>query len=188
MIPNPLHPAIVHFPVVLAFLLPLFAAGALWAIRRGSRPLRAWAVPLAAAAALTLSAWAAVETGEAQEERVERVVADQPLDAHEDAAELFLTLSGVLLLVTGAGLVPGPVGRTARVLATAGAAALVVGAVRVGHTGGELVYRYGAARAYVPAAAASPADGVAVQARSSSVDRTAPHARVAANGHEHEER
>lgn len=36
MLPNPLHPSIVHFPVVLAFLLPLFAAGALWAIRLGA--------------------------------------------------------------------------------------------------------------------------------------------------------
>lgn len=166
MLPDPLHPAVVHFPVVLAVLLPLVAVGALWAIRRGSRPLRAWAVPLAFAGALAASAWAAVETGEAQDERVERVVAEQPLETHEEMAELFLTLSGVLLLVAGAGLVPGLVGRSARVLATAGAAALVVAAVRVGHSGGELVYRYGAASAYAPAtASANPDAGVTAPAR-----------------------
>lgn len=49
MLPNPLHPAVVHFPIVLAVLLPLFVIGALWAIRRGAAPLRAWSLPLAMA-------------------------------------------------------------------------------------------------------------------------------------------
>lgn len=150
MLPNPLHPAVVHFPIVLAFLLPLFAIGALVAIRRGARPLRAWSLPLAVGAALTLSSWVAVQTGEAQDERVERVVAEQPLESHEEAAELFLTLSGVLLLVSATGLVRGVVGRAGRVTATVGAVALVAAAAQVGHSGGELVYRHGAASAYVP--------------------------------------
>lgn len=161
MLPDPLHPAVVHFPVVLAFLLPIFAAGALWAIRKGARPVRAWAIPLAIAAALSLSTWVAVETGEAQEERVENVVADRPLDTHEDAAELFLTLSGVLVVIAAVGLARGAVGRVARVAATAGAVALVAVAARVGHSGGELVYRYGAASAYVPANSASAGDSPA---------------------------
>src|SRR5690348_6821402 len=59
VLPNPLHPAVVHFPIVLAFMLPLFAIGALVAIRRGARPLRAWSLPLAVGAALTLSSWVA---------------------------------------------------------------------------------------------------------------------------------
>jgi uncharacterized membrane protein len=150
MLPNPLHPAVVHFPIVLAFLLPLFAIGALVAIRKGARPLRAWSLPLAVGAALTLSSWVAVETGEQQDERVERVVAEQPLEAHEERAELFLTLSGVLLLVSATGLVRGVVGRAGRISATVGAVALVVAAAQVGHSGGELVYRHGAASAYVP--------------------------------------
>ncbi len=157
MLPNPLHPAVVHFPIVLAFLLPLFAIGALVAIRRGARPLRAWSLPLAVGAALTLSSWVAVETGEGQSERVERVVAEQPIESHEEAAEQFLTLSAVLLLVTAAGLVRGAVGRAGRITATLGAVALVVAAARVGHSGGELVYRHGAASAYVPNVNGAPA-------------------------------
>jgi len=149
MLPNPLHPAVVHFPIVLAFLLPLFAIGALVAIRKGSRPLRAWSLPLAVGAALTLSSWIAVETGEDQDERVERVVAEQPLETHEERAGAFLTLSGVLLLVSATGLVRGVVGRAGRITATVGAVALVVAAAQVGHSGGELVYRHGAASAYV---------------------------------------
>jgi uncharacterized membrane protein len=148
MLPDPLHPAIVHFPVVLSLLLPIFAFGAIWTIRRGITPRRAWAIPVALAGALALSAWAAVQTGEAQDERVERVVAEQPLETHEESAELFLSLSAGLALVVAAGLLRGPVGRVARLAGTVGAAALTIVAFRVGHTGGQLVYRYGAASAY----------------------------------------
>lgn len=149
MLPNPLHPAIVHFPVVLVFLLPIFALGALWAIRRGARPRRAWAIPLAVAGALTLSAWVAIQTGQAQEDRVESVVAESAIHEHEEAAEAFLALSGVLLLVTAAGLFGGVTGRSARVVATAGALALIAAGWRVGDSGGKLVYEHGAASAYV---------------------------------------
>lgn len=148
MLPDPLHPAIVHFPIVLVFLLPIFAIGAIWAIRRGSAPGRTWAVPVALSVALAASAWVAVQTGESQEDRVENIVPDAAMDAHEDAAELFLTLSGVLVLIVGAGLVPGAVGRSARIAGAAGALGLVVMGARVGHTGGELVYTHDAASAY----------------------------------------
>lgn len=151
MLPNPLHPAIVHFPVVLAFLLPISAFVAIWTIRRGARVTRAWAVPFAIAAALTLSSWAATETGESQEEKVENVVAEAPFEAHEEAAELFMTGSAVLLLLTAGGLIKGITGRVGRVAATVGSLALVAGGAYVGHTGGQLVYKYGAASAYAPA-------------------------------------
>jgi uncharacterized membrane protein len=165
MLPNPLHPAIVHFPVVLAVILPLFAAGALWAIHRGARVRRAWAIPVAMAAALSLSAWAAVETGETQDERVERVVAEAPLSTHEEMAENFLAGSTALLLLAAAGLAPGIAGRAARAVTVAGSLVLVVGAALVGHSGGQLVYRYGAAQAYAPGADSTAS--VAAIARSS---------------------
>ena len=158
MLPDPLHPAIVHFPVVLAVLLPLFAAAALWAIRHGARPRRAWLVPLGMSIALALSAWGAVQTGEAQDERVERVVAEAPLSTHEEAAETFFAASGIMVIVAAAGLAPGLAGRLLRVATVLGALALVAGAVRVGHSGGQLVYKYGAAQAYAsPAGAEQPA-------------------------------
>jgi uncharacterized membrane protein len=162
MLPDPLHPAVVHFPIVLMILLPVIAAGALWAIRRGSSPRLAWGAPFAFAVALTLSAWVAVETGESQEEKVEDVVAEAPRHAHEESAEQFLILSGVLLLVTGVGLFRGRLGGAARLAATAGALGLVAVGARVGHTGGKLVYQYGAASAYVQGGAvgdAGPAEG-----------------------------
>lgn len=157
MLPNPLHPAIVHFPIVLAFLLPIFAGAALWRIRRGANVRRAWAVPFVGAVALALSAWIAVETGEDQDERVERVVAEQPLHAHEEMAETLLAASAGLALVALGGLVAGGAGRVARVVTAAGSLALVVFAARVGHSGGQLVYRYGAASAYASPGGAAPA-------------------------------
>ena len=154
MLPEPLHPAVVHFPIVLLFLLPLAAVAALWALRRGARPARAWTVPVATAAALALSSWVAVETGEGEEDKVESVVAESSLHQHEESAERFLALSGALLLVTAAGLLPGAAGRAARFGATAGAFGLVTLGIQVGHSGGDLVYRDGAASAYTSAAPA----------------------------------
>lgn len=171
MLPNPLHPAVVHFPVVLAFLLPLFAGGAVVAIRRGARPRRAWSIPLALAVALAASSWAAVETGEAQDERVERVVAEEPLSAHEEMAETFLAASAGLALVAAAGLIGGIAGKAARLTTAVGAFALVVVATRVGHSGGQLVYKYGAAAAYTatPTADSISADSTVAVARRSDV-------------------
>lgn len=144
----PLHPLVVHFPIVLAVLLPISAIAALWAVRKGATPRKAWAVPVAFAAALTLSSWVAVQTGEAQEDRVERVVARGALHGHEEAAERFLVLSGVLVVVAAVGLAGGTVGRAARLVSTAGAIGLIAAGAQVGHSGGELVYRHGAASAY----------------------------------------
>jgi uncharacterized membrane protein len=148
MLPNPLHPAIVHFPVVLVFLLPISVAVAIWTIRKGTRPTRAWLVPLSIAAALSFTSWLAVETGENQDERVEQVVAERALDTHEEAAEAFLTGSIVVLLMTAAGLVRGPIGKISRAVAGVASLGLVAGGAYVGHTGGQLVYKYGAASAY----------------------------------------
>lgn len=145
----PLHPLVVHFPIVLAVLLPISAIVALWVIRKGTTPRRAWAVPLAMAAALSLSSFVATRTGEGEEDRVERVVSESAIHDHEEAGERFLVLSGVLFLVTVAGLAGGSFGQASRYLSAVGAIVLVAAAAQVGHSGGSLVYRHGAASAYV---------------------------------------
>lgn len=148
----PLHPLVVHFPIVLSILLPISVLAALWGIRKSTTPRRVWAVPLAVAAALAVSAFVATETGENEEDRVERVVAERAIHGHEEAAERFLVLSGVLLVVAAAGLLPRTVGHAARLVTAAGAIGLVAAGVQVGHSGGTLVYREGAASAYTDAA------------------------------------
>lgn len=149
MLPHPLHPAVVHFPLVLVFLLPLFAAGALWAIRRGTSFRRAWALPVALAAALFVASIVALRTGQEEQERVEAVIPESAVDTHEKAAERFLIFGGLLLLVAAAGLARGNLGASARLLTTVGSLALIAAAVQVGAAGGALVYEHGAAGAYV---------------------------------------
>lgn len=144
----PLHPLIVHFPVVLAVLLPIAIGVALWVMRKGTTSRRVWFVPVGVAAALAVSAWVATETGESQEERVERVVAEGALHSHEEAADRFLVLSGVLVLVAAAGLYRGTIGKAARIVTAVGAVGVLGAGVQVGHSGGMLVYREGAASAY----------------------------------------
>jgi uncharacterized membrane protein len=158
MLPDPLHPAVVHFPIVLMFLLPLVALAAIWYRRRHPENRGAWMLTTGLAAALALSAWVAVETGEGDEERVERVVSEAPLKEHEEAAERFLYLSAGVLVIAAAGLLRGRVGSAAQVAATVGAFGLVVAGALVGHSGGELVYRHGAAAAYSAGAGGAARD------------------------------
>jgi uncharacterized membrane protein len=159
MLPDPLHPAVVHFPIVLAILAPIVALGSLWAIRQGARPLRAWGLTLVVLAALVASSWLAIETGEQQEDRVKPVVPKGVVHDHEEAAEAFLLLAGTVLIISVAGLIRTPViGRSARILGAAGTLVLVGAAWRVGHTGGELVYRHGAASAYTQSNVAAGGD------------------------------
>ena len=148
MIPEPLHPAVVHFPIVLMLLLPVVALVTLWRARRSERPAALWWGPVALAGILALSSFVAVRTGEAEEDKVEAVVQEQAIESHEEQAERFLTLSGIVFVLTTAGLLPGIAGKSGRAIATVAAAALVVAGVQVGHTGGELVYQHGAGQAY----------------------------------------
>lgn len=156
MLPDPLHPAVVHLPLALAVLLPFFALLALWAIRRGVTTSTAWAVPLALALILTGSAWVALQTGEADEERVEAVVSGAAIHDHEEAAEQFVLLAGVVTLLAMVGLAGGALGSAARILTTAGTLLILAAGVQVGARGGELVYEHGAALVYAGDDASSP--------------------------------
>lgn len=153
MLPDPLHPAVVHLPMALAVLIPLFALLAAAAIQSKFLPARVWvAVPLLAAL-MTGGAWLALETGESEEERVEEVVSERTIEDHEEGAETFLAVAAALLALSFTGLLPGRPGQLGRV-ASLGLSVVALGfAIAVGHSGGELVYRHGAALAYVSDAA-----------------------------------
>ncbi|GMR12694.1 MAG: hypothetical protein BMS9Abin29_0886 [Gemmatimonadota bacterium] len=149
MLPDPLHPAIVHLPIALVILIPIFAFGALWAIHRGRMTKRVWGLPVALMALLVASAWLALETGEREEETVEAIVAESAIDAHEEAAEQLIAVGVTILLLSSLGLFSGRLGGTARWVGAAGSLVLLAAGVQVGRLGGELVYRHGAAAAYV---------------------------------------
>jgi uncharacterized membrane protein len=157
MLPDPLHPAVVHLPIALAVIVPLAAVATSVAVARRWIAPRAWAGVVLLQALLVGSTWLALETGEHEEERVERVVTEAPIEQHEEAAQRFLAVAVVGLVALGAGLLPrggGAMGRVAGTVATVG---VLAAGVAVGHSGGQLVYRHGAAMAYAPAAGADGA-------------------------------
>ena len=158
MLPDPLHPAIVHLPIALAILIPGLALLGMILISKGFLPVRTWGLVVLLQVLLLGSAWLALETGEDQEERVERVVAERHIEDHEEAAERFLLLAGLGLLAMGTGLLSGRVGTTGRVVGVLAAVVVLAAGVSVGHSGGDLVYKHGAASAYINGPGASGAD------------------------------
>jgi hypothetical protein len=75
-------------------------------------------------------------------------VAERHIEEHEEAAERFLALAALVLPLAAAGMLSGRVGTINRALTIALSLAALVAAGYTGHSGGELVYRHGAATAY----------------------------------------
>lgn len=148
MIPEPLHPAVVHLPLALAALLPLLTLLGAVAVARAWLPRRSWAAILLLHALLLGSAWAAHETGEREEERAERVVAEEHIEEHEERADVLLATAALAAAISAAGLLGGQAGALARAACVLVSLAVMGAAIRVGHSGGELVYHHGAASAY----------------------------------------
>lgn len=149
-LPLPLHPAVVHLPLGLAILMPLAAGGFAWAVATGRVRRHAWAAVVALQALLVGSGFVAMQTGSAEEERVEAVVAESAIETHEERAEAFLWAAGATLALTALVVVlplPGAVAplAVASALSTVAVAGL---ALWVGHAGGQLVYQQGAASVY----------------------------------------
>ena len=147
----PLHPAIVHLPLGLAFVIPALAAGFAWALWRGRvRPRGAWVAIIALQAVLLGGALVAMNTGEREEERVERTVPETAIERHEEYAEQFVWAVGLTLVAAVLVLAfhtPALVHAMAAVTVI-GSLVVLAAAIRVGHAGGHLVYAHNAGAAY----------------------------------------
>ncbi|GAO04207.1 hypothetical protein [Anaeromyxobacter sp. PSR-1] len=155
----PLHPAIVHVPLGLAMVVPLVAAGLALALWRGALPRRAFAVVVALQAILVGGGALAMQLGERDEKQAETVISEKLIEAHEERAEVFVWAAGAVLAVSAAVLVvPAAAATAVAAVVVAGTLGVAALAVSAGQAGGELVYRHGAASAYLPRGA--PAEAI----------------------------
>ena len=156
---EPVHPLFVHLPIALASLMPLVAAGLLLAWHKGWLPRRAFAIAVILQVILVGSGIAARQTGEQDEERVEQVVREAAIEAHEEAADVFMIGSiAALVILLGAGL-PGRSRKVAALVGTVATAGVLALGVRVGHLGGKIVYQEGGAAAWTDRQWQLPAEG-----------------------------
>lgn len=145
------HPKVVHLPIALAVLMPLLTGSVLLAVWRGWLDRRVWVVLLVLQALLLASGALAMNTGEREEERIEEVVPERHIDAHEEAAEAFVWASAAVLFLMALPLAISE-GRARRLLALGAFVGTVVVlglGSKAGEAGGELVYVHGAAQVYV---------------------------------------
>ena len=143
-VPDPLHPAVVHFPVALLLLGAPLSLGAVFVPRLAR--LSCAVLVLGA-----LGSWAAVQTGE-REKRDEIAVPEgegrSVLRRHEDSGES--ARNAALIAATfaaGAVFFHRSAARRGALFFAGGAAALALFAAwkvaEAGHTGGLLVYHHG---------------------------------------------
>ncbi|MEI6675206.1 MAG: DUF2231 domain-containing protein [Verrucomicrobiota bacterium] len=142
-LPNPLHPAIVHFPIVLILLGAMVALLVIVS--------RRWHLPWLAAILLVTGAAGALvatRTGGQQAEMAGEIsgVAERILDQHEEWGELTrnMAIAAAILALLSASSARFP--KAARGLGVA--TALIAGATayavaQTGHYGGQLVYKHG---------------------------------------------
>lgn len=141
--PNPLHAAVVHFPIVFVLIGTLAAVAALITPR--------WNLPVIAAILLCLGGVGgivAVATGKNEGEMVatsgpiERV-----LDQHEEWADRTRAFASTAAILAIAAVLTARRRAVSRTIA-AGTAVVALAAtwsvVQTGHYGGQLVYRHGA--------------------------------------------
>ena len=158
------HPKVVHIPIALGVLMPLLASGVLLAWWRTWLPARSWVLVVALQAVLLGSGIVALQTGESEEDRVERVVPEQVIEEHEEAAEVFVWASGAVLglMLLGLAIHRSKAGLPTAAAATVGTLVVLGLGYRTGQAGGDLVYRHNAASVYAaaPAAAEGSAGGL----------------------------
>ena len=160
-----MHPMVVHFPIALLLVAPLFVVtAAVW--RRYELPLAVSALSLMALGAA--GAFVAAATGEAGEGAVNSPAAEAVLERHEELAEVvevtFAALTGAFAAIV---FLPRLIRRTPPAALRAGMYGVFLLAYAVGsvilantaHQGGRLVHELGV-RAAITSPATPPLNAV----------------------------
>jgi uncharacterized membrane protein len=145
----PLHPSVVHFPLVLSLLLPILILAFAFMIRMNKMSYHAWFIIMGLQLATVASGYIAMETGETDEQLVKQVVDKNLIHAHEEAAKIFVGFA-VLALVTSIGVFFIRKDLQFRVQMLIMLISLIAAGLgwRTGRSGGELVYLHGAGGAH----------------------------------------
>ncbi|QTN32477.1 hypothetical protein HZ994_09090 [Akkermansiaceae bacterium] len=142
-IPNPLHPALVHFPIVLILIGTAVAVAAVF-VRRWHLPWLAAGLLLGGAAGAMAATW----SGEEEDEGLGKLSphAEQVLDEHEEWGERTRNLAIIAGLLAAGAVVMLRKNKISRGLGVAAALVALAASYAVaetGHYGGQLVYRHG---------------------------------------------
>jgi uncharacterized membrane protein len=147
---NQIHPLVIHFPIALTFLVPVFLL--LAAVIRKARLSLLFSAALIAVLAAVGSAMA-TSSGEAGEDAIpDSPLARQVLHEHEELGELARNINiGAALLLTGSWLtlwllgpkVKAPIATAALVVLTLAYTWPVLAIAQAGHEGGRLVHELG---------------------------------------------
>lgn len=144
MIPDPLHPAIVHFPIVLLLLgAPLAVGAVFW---------RKWHLPVLAAVVLSLGGFGAIVatwTGENDAEVAGELAGngEQVLEEHEEWGERARNaglVAAFLAIVSVALSRKSPADRVVAAVSALLAVVAAISVIQAGHYGGRAVYKFGA--------------------------------------------
>lgn len=145
----PFHPVVVHFPVALSFILPILILVFAWMIKTKKMSHQAWLIVIGLQVFTTVSGYVALETGEDEEHQVEKVVDKKLIHEHEEKAEIFAGSTVIALVLSVAVFfLKQELQFAIKLVICLISLISAYLAYNTGHSGGLLVYRYGAASAY----------------------------------------
>lgn len=146
----PFHAMIVHFPLALTFLIPFAMLIFAYMIQVKKMTPQAWLMVIGLQMALTISGYVALESGENEEHLVEKVLDKTYIHEHEEASEIFVGSTVVMLVLSiAAFFLKNELQFKMQLLVALLSITSCYLAYRAGKLGGELVYHHGAARAYI---------------------------------------
>jgi uncharacterized membrane protein len=157
----PFHPIIVHFPLALTFVLPILILIFALMIKKNKMSHQAWLVIIGLQVLTSVTGYIALESGEEAEEVAERVVNKNVIHEHEERAEVFVGSTVIALVISVAAFfLRKEIQFLVKLTVCLVSLVSCFFAYRTGESGGELVYRYGAASAYTQEFELTGQDGI----------------------------
>lgn len=145
----PLHPSIVHLPLVLTFLLPILVLIFAWAMKAGKMNKELWFVIIGLQILITATGYIALETGETDEDKVSAITGKEIVHEHEEAAEIFV---GTTVISLAGGIIVWFLQPAFQDKGRFGVVILSLLPVflgfRAGQLGGKIVYQHGGGSAH----------------------------------------